>query len=361
MDVAVNIVEEEELQSRPPSKPVIEVQSQLDMHGFWLSFRDREDELLFLRERIEAAPYFIIAVATLSIAIAFASGGDSFKTGWAMLVFIVGRLLPLVAMLVFALSSLPKRANWWPHISGLCLTSAAGSLSLLSHLCASSASESALADLWSCDSVAASIMPWLPPALAIAQPFTASMLRVPWWSAAGYSAVTVALYGALVLPHLKSDELASGVAVPVLLLLLSTVALFVADRDVRVAFRATVAAQREVQSLVNRSVSGVVQQQLGARLTYIMKFAPFMITEVNGDGIVQYASPSLSVVTGACWRASGRRQCVSSVSVLPVYRHCCAPPFGSGVCSLSLGACPRAPSIAASSVTALLRCSSSPS
>lgn len=284
-----------------PSPPKA-ASASMQYHPLWLRFDAASEEAAFQRAQFLANRPGLLLALLLLLPILFVSATDNFASSTIpIIIFLVGRLLPVLGLLGVAALAMPRFCLWWSLAACAAVAIATAALHVLHFEC-TQASDAA-AHMWSCGAVTGHSLAWLSVTCQSVLPFVLSpALGASWWHSLLATLASYAVYVGLLIPRLHATESAAGIVLPLLFTALACVGAYRCERAVRQAWRSVAASDRVVASALNVSVSASVASGQGKRLSQALARAPVFLYELGADGLFNYIAPSCANIVGACRR-----------------------------------------------------------
>ena len=275
--------------------------SDFSMRRLTLRFQDPSDERLFVQDSICTHTSRVqLAVCLVAVLLFdFATGDDSFKATIPAVLFCLGRLLPVLLLLVFVHGFLDTHTGAWSTCVGASLFLSSGAVSATAYWCTADTSQpAAVAAMWSCDAMTDGVLPWRAMVVLVLVPVTASVLKASWTVAAVASTAGFAVYGGLVLRGLAGPELASAVATPLLCIAMQCYGVYCGERAARESWCQLACANRKVVAVVGDVVNGTVQQEQSMRLSRLLRRTTLLVYELDAKGVIKYMTPTSAALLG---------------------------------------------------------------
>jgi len=266
---------------------------------WWLWFESSGDEAAYLHQQAMSRSIHTKAVSALLVAFAVVSAalpGDDFGDSSSLVVLIAVRIIPAIALLFAALMRLPIRSAW--HlVAGLLFALIIASTGIVVLTCLES---SDAATNPTCGASQTSGFPaFLPFAALFITPYVLSAgLGVRWVETLAFSIVSAGAVLGTSLTKLDGDSIGQTVALSVIVLVLGIVNTRELEFAQRAAFKAGIASDRQLKSLVEDSVTRMVHTESQQRLNELVKQVPALVSELDTQGVIQFVSPASTSLLG---------------------------------------------------------------
>lgn len=267
--------------------------------SWWLWFQSSGDEAAYLHEQARMRSIHTKAVSALLVAFAVLSAalpGDDFSDSSSLIVLIALRIIPAVVLLLASLMRLPFRTTWhWAAGLLLALIVASTGIVVLTCLGSSDAATNP-----TCGASETSGFPaFLPFATLFITPYLLSAgLGVRWVETVCFTLVATGAVLGTSLSKLDGDSVGQTVALSLVVLVIGIVNTRELEFAQRAAFKAGVASDRQLKSLVEDSVTRMVHTESQQRLNELVKQVPALVSELDTQGVIQFVSPASTSLLG---------------------------------------------------------------
>ncbi len=267
--------------------------------SWWLWFESSGDEAAYLYEQASSRDVHTKAVSALLLVFAIVSAalaGDDFSDSSSLVVLIAVRLVPALVLVAAALLRLPYRGAWnWAAGLLVALVTASTGVVVLTCLSSSSAATNP-----TCGASEVSGFPvFLPFATLFITPYIlAAGLGVRWVETVVFSLISAGAVLGTSVTKLDGDSLGQTVALSIVVLVLALVNTRELEFAQRAAFKAAIACDRQLKSLVEDSVTRMVHTESQQRLNELVKQVPALVSELDTQGVIQFVSPASTSLLG---------------------------------------------------------------
>lgn len=280
------------------SQPLLKPDGTLLLRPVLLWFAAEQDEAAFRHasaaRRLHPTQVVAGLLALLAILSMAASGEDLSDTN-TMLVLIICRVVPAVGLFVAA--CLGATSHWlWSAGAAACCGLLPLSAAIIANLCDG---RDGAASSTTCGPVVDGFPSFLPFALLWVSPFIMSSgLGVRWLETAVASSIGYAVSLGIVLSSAGAEHVLQPLLTSLVALAVGLASTYANEVEARLSFKATAAADRRLESLVEEAVSSMVYNESQQRLNELVKLMPAMVSELDPQGVVKFVSPASRALLG---------------------------------------------------------------